>query len=201
MICPKHELENGMAVVSSGSQSPSILDGLQWYCLRSHPKREHFAAATLQPVPGVEVFCPRIRFRKVTRRGPVWFLEAMFPGYLFARFDYVHLHALVEHASGVSGILHFGKRVVAVGDDVMGSLRARFGNSGHIPIIEIDPSIRVGDPVNIAEGAFSGLESVVTQVLSGKDRVRILIDFLGRQVEAELGKMSIVRLGSARETL
>ena len=136
----------------------------------------------------MEVFCPRIRFRKVTRRGPVWFLEAMFPGYLFARFDYVPLHALVEHAAGVSGILQFGKRVVIVGEDIIESLRARVGTPGDIPVIEVDPTLNAGDPVKIAEGAFTGLESVVTQVLSGKDRVRVLIDFLGRQVEAEVAK-------------
>src|SRR5258708_12312989 len=63
-----------------------------WFCLRAQPKREHIAAACLRQTCEVEVFCPRLRFRKLTSRGPVWFIEAMFPGYLFARFDYANCH-------------------------------------------------------------------------------------------------------------
>ena len=59
-----------------------------WFCLRAQPKREHIAAACLRQISEVEVFSPRVRFRKHTNRGPVWFVESMFPGYLFARFDY-----------------------------------------------------------------------------------------------------------------
>ncbi len=172
--------------------------GARWYCVRTSPKREHFAAHNLKSAEEVHVFCPRIRFRKVTRRGPVWFVEAMFPGYLFARFDYTQHHRLVRYSSGVTGILHFGQRVVAVADEVIDSLRVRIGNLSEIPIIEIPGSVSVGDPVNIAEGAFNGLEGVVTQLLSGKDRVRVLIEFLGRQLEAEVNQTSVVRAVPAR---
>jgi len=193
--------QNGAHVSRTRAEEPSILDGPQWYCVRSQPKREHFAGACLRREDGVEVFCPRIRYLKSTRRGPVWFLEAMFPGYLFAHFDFVHRHALVRHSAAVSGILQFGKRVVIVGDDVIESLRSRVGGEGDIPVVEVDPSINVGDPVNIAGGAFMGLESVVTRLMSGKERVRVLIEFLGRQVEVELGKELLVQNESARAYL
>jgi len=52
-----------------------------WFCLGAQPKREHIAAACLRQISEVEVFCPRVRFRKSTNRGPVWFIESMFPGY------------------------------------------------------------------------------------------------------------------------
>ena len=68
-------------------------------------------------------------------------------------------------------------------------------------MVEVDPSINVGDPVNIAGGAFMGLESVVTRLMSGKERVRVLIEFLGRQVEVELGKELLVQNESARAYL
>jgi len=184
-----------------GRQGRSITDGAQWYCVRAQPKREHLAAGNLRALGGVEVFCPRIRFRKGTRRGPVWFLEALFPGYLFARFDYVREHAMVQYASGVSGILHFGKQVIVVGQDVVEALRRRLVSMEEVPVFEIDAALNVGDPVNIAEGAFTGLESVVTQLLSGKERVRVLIEFLGRQIEAEVSKMSVIRTGSPREAI
>src|SRR4029077_15110962 len=54
-----------------------------WFCLRAHPKREHIAAVGLRRQFGIGCFSPRVRFRKATRRGAVWFVEPMFPGYLF----------------------------------------------------------------------------------------------------------------------
>src|SRR5262245_31189126 len=82
-----------------------------WFCLRTPPKREHIVAAFLLQIPGVEVFCPRVRFQKLTARGPVWFLESMFPSYLFARFNYVALHRRVTGQHGVTGLVQFGDRV------------------------------------------------------------------------------------------
>ena len=57
-----------------------------WYCLRTQTKREHLAAASLRQVEGIEVVCPRLRYKKVTRRGKIWWVEPLFPGYLLARF-------------------------------------------------------------------------------------------------------------------
>ena len=82
-----------------------------WFCLRAQPKREHIAGLCLRQFSEVEVFCPRVRIRKQTNRGPVWFVEAMFPGYLFARFDYPTLHRRVRQGPGVSGFVQFGDRL------------------------------------------------------------------------------------------
>ena len=148
-------------------------------------------------IEGVEIYCPRIRFRKVTRRGPVWFLEALFPGYSSsfslhppARCGEICLRGYRDIAIRQAG--NCGRqRCYRV-------LRSRTGWSDDIPVIDINPSLDVGDSVNIADGAFCGLESVVTHLLSGKDRVRILIDFLGRQIEAEVSRTSVVHVGSPR---
>src|SRR5205807_1913378 len=79
-----------------------------WFCLKTQPKREHLAATALRRQFGVECFSPRLRFRRMTQRGPVWFVEAMFPGYLFAKFIYSTQHRAVESSHGISGIVHFG---------------------------------------------------------------------------------------------
>jgi transcription antitermination factor NusG len=42
------------------------------------------------------------------------------------------------------------------------------------------------------EGLFFGLEAVVTQVLAGKERVKVLMDFLGRKIEAEIERSSVL---------
>ena len=56
-----------------------------------------------------------------------------------------------------------------------------------------------GDSVKVAEGAFAGLEAVVTQNLPARARVRVLLDFLGRKVEAELERSAVLRSEAGRE--
>ena len=161
-----------------------------WYCLRSQPKHEHIAAAHLRILEGVTVFCPRIRFQRATRRGLVWVTEAMFPGYLFARFELAEMHRQVCYAHGVSGIVRFADRYPTIDDDSLAQLQ---NHAGVAEIKELSYRLTEGDHVTIVEGAFAGLEAVVTQVLPAKERVKVLMDFLGRKTEAEVERSIVLR--------
>jgi transcriptional antiterminator RfaH len=160
-----------------------------WFCLRTEPKHEHIAAATLRRQLNVTCFSPRVRFPKATRRGRVWFIEAMFPGYLFARFTYPLLHRRVEHSPGVRGIVHFGDYVATLDPQTMAALQEKTGEE---EIITLDPEIKVGQSVRIAEGPFQGLEVVVTRLLPARERVKVLLEFLGRPVETEISTPKIL---------
>jgi transcriptional antiterminator RfaH len=160
-----------------------------WYCLKSQPKHEHIAAAHLRQMRNVEVFCPRLRFKRATKRGPVWFEEAMFPGYLFAHFNFPERHKEVRYAAGVSSILRFGQRYVRLDEETIRGLRSKT-NENQLAIIKND--IRQGDTVTIIEGALCGLEAVVTQFLSGRERVRVLLNFLGREMHAEVSTPGVL---------
>jgi len=73
-------------VLSNGTTNlPGQADKDFWFCLKAQPKREHLAAAGLRKQFSIVCFAPRLRARKLTRRGAVWFVEAMFPGYFFAQ--------------------------------------------------------------------------------------------------------------------
>ena len=65
--------------------SENTKEAKEWFCLRTQTKREHIAAAILDRLDEVEVFCPRISQVKKTRAGKKRFVEAMFPGYIFGR--------------------------------------------------------------------------------------------------------------------
>src|ERR1700731_4397534 len=101
-----------------------------WYCLRAQPKHEHIAAANLRTLEGVTVVCPRIRFKRTTRRGLVWVTEALFPGYLFARFELAKMHRQVRYAHGVSGIVRFADRYPTIDDDSLAQLQNHAGVAG-----------------------------------------------------------------------
>jgi transcriptional antiterminator RfaH len=161
---------------------------LAWYCLHTKPKTEHIAAAMLTSLLGVETYCPRLRYQKSTARGKVWFIEALFPRYVFARFDMELMSRAVKHSMHVVRIVEFNDKPTPIADEVIAELRAEMEFQD---VVEIHRSIEVGDEVELTDGPMRGLKGVVQTVLSGQDRVRVLLEFLGRQnaVELEVGKL------------
>jgi transcriptional antiterminator RfaH len=162
-----------------------------WFCLRAQPKREHIAAACLRQMPEVEVFCPRVRFRKSTSRGPVWFVESMFPGYLFARFDYIACNRRIRQRPGVTGFVQFGERLALLPDFLVSELKDRTGEE---EIVELNQTLEPGQAVQVTQGPFQGLEALVTRVIVAKERVEILIEWMGRTLRAEAGMADLLPL-------
>jgi transcriptional antiterminator RfaH len=166
-----------------------------WFCLRAQPKREHIAAACLRQVSEVEVFCPRVRFRKSTTRGPVWFVESMFPGYLFSRFDYTAINRRVRQSPGVSGFVQFGERLALLPDELLSELKTRTGEG---ELLELNQALEPGRTVQITRGPFQGLEALVTRLISAKERVEILIEWMGRSLYAEASIADLLPLTGPR---
>lgn len=180
---------------SSAETNPFPL--LAWFCLRSRPKHEHIAAARLRAA-GLEVFLPRLRFKKASVRGPVWVTEALFPNYLFARFDFRESMRLVRHAAGVSTVVHFGAHVPAIPDEVIHELRAHLGaNELHL----LPEAFATDDRVQISGGVLHGLKAVVTQVMPAKERVKVLLNFLGQQTTVELEAAALVKEDAPRKRI
>jgi len=161
----------------------------RWYCVRSKPKQERMATGALQRLSGIEVFCPFIRFQRNTKRGKVWFQEAMFPGYLFARFDLVEQHRAVAYSPGVLNILKFDGIFMEVPEAVIGMIRD--GSGGTEKIIEAIAPFEVGEETIILEGGLRGLKVIVTKVIPAKERVWVLMELLGSTVEAEFPESAL----------
>lgn len=170
---------------------------LSWFCLRSQPKHEHIAAARLRE-ESLDVFLPRIRFKKASARGPVWVTEPLFPNYLFARFNWHNSARLVRHAAGVSTIVSFGANVPTIPDNVVEELREHVGAE---ELRVISGKLAPDDRVQIAGGALHGLTAVVTQILPAKERVRVLLNFLGRQTVVEMEQRAVVKETPPRKEL
>jgi len=113
----------------------------------------------------------------------VWFVEAMFPGYLFAKFVYSTQHRAVESSHGVRGILRLGQRLATLPEDTVIALQSKAGAE---EVVTVDSSLKIGQPVHLIEGPFQGLEVVVTQLLPARERIRVLLEFLGRSLEMEV---------------
>ena len=131
----------------------------------AEPKREHLAAVALRRRFRIEnILWPGLRFRNLTRGGPVWFVEAMFPGYLFAKFVYSTQHRAVESFPGARGILRFGQRPRnSPGTPGCASVKGR----EHEEVVTVDHHTFFGQPVQLIEGPFRGLEVLVTPAVGG----------------------------------
>jgi transcription antitermination factor NusG len=88
----------------------------------------------------------------------------------------------VRSAHGVINVVRFGEWYPEVADDVIEELRVE--TEDRVIGESISPFVS-GDRVRVVEGALAGLEAVVTHVLPGNERVRLLLEFLGRETVAE----------------
>ncbi len=154
-----------------------------WFCIRSHLKHEHIAAAHLRLIPEVEVFNPRLRLLRSTRRGQIWSTESLFPNYLFVRFALESALEKVRYTPCVSSVVRFGQTVPAIPDPVIEGLQRDLVDVEGQVLIEAPEE---GEEVEVSAGAFKGLTGQVTRVLPAKQRVQILLDFMGRSTAAEL---------------
>lgn len=164
-----------------------------WYCLRTQPKREHIAAASLREIGEIEVVCPRLRYKKVTRRGKVWWVEPLFPGYLLARFLLAERQRAVSYAKGVSGILQFGQTIPTVRNRFMEDLRAELARGeDQRELITLKPVAEEGDEVELADGPLRGMTGTVIDVRPADERVRIFVEFLGQDQPVDVDLYSLL---------
>ncbi len=166
------------------------LDTTQWFCLRTQLKRERVATAHLELIEGVDYFCPQVRFQRLTQRGKVWFTEAMFPSYLFAKFNWKDQSRIVQAASGITGAVHFGDQYLPIADQVITDIRAQLDESDLKVFMEV---LEPGDTVTISEGSFMGMEAVVKVLLPAQERVRLLLEFLGQPTETEIAMSEVYK--------
>jgi transcriptional antiterminator RfaH len=168
----------------------------QWYCVQTRPKQEHIAEATLRQNPEIEVYSPFLRIQRVTPRGKVWFKEALFPCYVFACFDPVLHSRNVSYASGVARILRFGDNLATVPSEMIQVIKTEMGGS---TVREVFVNPHVGDDGELAHGPLKGFEGVIRAVYSGRERAKILIEFLGGLHEVEVPIFSLKTPRHARE--
>lgn len=147
----------------------------QWYVLRSKPHKE---ALVWQQVlsHGLETYYPRLKVRPVNPRSRK--IRPYFPGYLFvhADLDRVGL-SIFQWMPHALGLVCFGGVPAPVPGELIAGIRQRLEEiqtAGG----ELLHRVKPGDRVVIQDGPFAGYEAIFDVRLSGKDRVRVLLQLL-----------------------
>jgi len=115
-------------------------------------------------------------------------VEPLFPCYIFVRCRLDENLDHIRHINGISSLVHFGSKTPSVPDVVIEELRQCFESEE--PMI-VDDALRVGAEVTVADGALLGSRGIVVRFFPARQRVQILLDFLGRTTLAELDRKSL----------
>lgn len=168
----------------------NVSEDAAWFCLRSKTKREHIAAAFVDQQCGIEVFAPRIPIWRKTRHGRKVFVEALFPGYFFARFAWSESGRRILGTQGVTGIVRFGPNIPEIPDTVIRDIRLAVSEVQSSD--ETGSGLEEGAIVEILAGCFKGTVAKVQHAAHGTDRVSVLIEFLGRSLTVSVNRSTVV---------
>ncbi len=154
---------------------------LSWYAVRTKPQSEYLATKVLSG-RGFEVFLPLVGSPK-PRAGRED--TPLFPGYLFLRYDVDRQDwPSLTQLPGILGWVRFNGVVPAVPDEVVELVAER------VQAINCTGGLwtrfRRGQRVHVLSGKIEGLAEIVEEPQSPEDRVRVLLEFMGRQVPARV---------------
>lgn len=154
-----------------------------WYLIHTKPRQEEMAKENLER-QGYFIYFPRAPVRRRKRGRAYTTIGPMFPRYLFISLSHgTDDWGPIRSTIGVSSLVRFGQQPAQVPQQLIDTLKAREDDEG-IQVIHTN-SLKRGEKVRIAEGAFEGYEGIF-QTQSGKDRVIILMQIIERQVKLEI---------------
>lgn len=155
-------------------------DQSAWFCLKSQPRRERHARQCLETLPGVNPFAPTARYPRQSAKRKTLASEAVFPGYLFARFVPRDSARQVQYSQGVAYIVKRGDQLVALPDAILDELRVLAPEG----VLDLSPRpLCPGEQVRLVQGIFTGTQAKVVALAPASDRVKVLLEILGREQE------------------
>lgn len=164
---------------------PEGLEGrasTRWYAIQTKPKRESSVQAALDRT-GIEVYCPRVRRAHGRADRKSWHETPLFPGYLFARFDFGRDYPRVRWTSGLVRVVMGGGTPLELSEATLSSVRQmeREGFDVRHRPVQWKPGVRA----RVVRGPFAGFEGRVAVTLKGGLRVRVLLELFRRQAAVE----------------
>jgi transcriptional antiterminator RfaH len=156
-----------------------------WYLVFSKPRQENRAQENLDR-QGYRTYLPKMLNRRRRRGQWTQVIEPMFPRYLFINLDDLADNWLpIRSTFGVTCMVRFRDTIPIVPDALVEGLLARQTEHGYHLGRVAEP--KVGERVRILDGAMAGLEGILA-AHSGHERVQLLLNMLGREVQVEIDR-------------
>jgi transcriptional antiterminator RfaH len=160
---------------------PHTQQEIPWYVVYTKLNKELQVVSLLEE-KGLTVFLPEVY---QTYRGKVQ-LRPLFPRYLFVQMDLDELEIdVVNFTPGVVKVVSNEDIPLPLRDDVIQAIRAeveRLNAVGGLPAVHYDE----GEMVQLRTGPLAGMEAVFIKHLPARDRVIVLLKFLGQENKIEI---------------
>jgi transcriptional antiterminator RfaH len=154
---------------------------IRWYAVHTLPHQEMRAECNLRR-QGFDAWLPVFRKARRHARKVDSVVVPLFPTYLFVRLDTeLERWRSINGTFGVVKLLCTGDVPQAVPDGLVDGIMRRQNADG---FVQIPPrQFAVGEALRVAAGPFADLEGIY-EGMSGRDRVVLLLNLLGRKVKA-----------------
>ena len=182
-ICATQQVLAEAPVLLSGGGEP------QWFALYTCANQERRVAAQLE-ARGVEHFLPLYRSRRNWKDRRVFLDLPLFPGYVFARFEWLE-RVRVLQARGMVRIVGANGRPCPLPEKDIEALR--IGIVGALRF-EPHPYLTTGARVRILQGPLAGVTGILVRK-KNSCRVVLSVDLIARSVAVEVDAAGIERIG------
>jgi transcriptional antiterminator RfaH len=160
-----------------------------WAVIECKSKDEFMAEAEIKAL-GIETFLPIVNKRIRHARTVEVVRRALFPRYLFARFDLDNPNwPRIFSRRGVVNMIMDGNRPKAVPLCQMAEVMKRAEEHKNITVDSIP--LKAGDIVQILDGFFATHKAIVDRAEDDKSMVTVKANILGRQTPVILPRTSV----------
>jgi transcriptional antiterminator RfaH len=174
---------NGPNVINAMNE-PNPRD---WFVVRTKAGDENRANTNLLHQE-IETFLPLLKDHYFRGGRMIQTIKPLFPNYLFAKLDLNLQYTKVKWTRGVSRILGNREGPVPISEIVVQTIQNRIGKDN---LIELEEEMKEGDLVQVTSGPLKDLVGVFQKRMSGKDRVKILLNLIGVDVPVQISKWQI----------
>ena len=157
---------------------------MPWIVAATKPNSEALAILNLDR-QGFESYCPRI-LQKRPNKPPL--IRPLFPGYMFVKINLQWYS--IRNTRGIRQVLLGDAGPSIIADIVIEELKAREGRDGLVTLEPKDKFAK-GTTVKAIKGPFQG-HLMIYEGMVSQDRVRVLLDLLGRKCVVEVQDKNIV---------
>jgi transcription elongation factor/antiterminator RfaH len=157
----------------------NLSDWLSWYVIHTKPRHEQRAEDNLRAWQ-LETFYPKLRERCYTqhRDQRSYMIKALFPGYIFARFNANESLHKVRFTRGVHSVVSFGVTPTPVDDTIIEIITSQQDADGFVKIGE---DFHAGDKVAIQDGPLKDFAGIFERTLNDEERVSVLLTTVNYQ--------------------
>jgi transcriptional antiterminator RfaH len=155
----------------------------QWYLVFCKPRQEDKAQINLER-QGYPTYLPKLQQTRRRAGKRIQVVEPLFPRYLFIHLDdSTDNWSPIRSTLGVTSLVRFGHQAAIVPPQIIAVLQEREDEHGLQRPGR--PDLEPGARVRLLQGPLQHYDAIFL-AKSGKDRVTILLDILGKQTRVQV---------------